>query len=211
MIRWSLIAAAALLAACASTGAAPSTGAPAARDSAMTQVGTLPPEGFGTLRQEDIAVDVALEGARVRVLSLDERLLRLLTTDSYHALHDLRAAHDSAIADAVRAYHLSEPAVWLVTYFGTAAEARYDAADVRIVVAGREIPASAIVPITAGFSAGRVVARETQSALYVFDGVDPLHPLAITIAGRPASDWDAVLRRAERELALVRSRSGVRP
>jgi len=48
------------------------------------------PVGFGTLRQDDIAIRIELPGLIVRAIPLDENLIRLLTPDSYRALRELQ-------------------------------------------------------------------------------------------------------------------------
>ena len=48
------------------------------------------PVGFGTLRQDEIAIRLELQGLIVRAIPLDENLIRLLTPDSYRALRELQ-------------------------------------------------------------------------------------------------------------------------
>ena len=48
------------------------------------------PAGFGTLRQDDIALKVSpASGLQVRAIPLDERIIRLLSPDSYRSLREL--------------------------------------------------------------------------------------------------------------------------
>ena len=65
-------------------------GAAAAQDTTAATPG-LVPAGYGTLRQEDIAVRLTTGTFQLRVLPLDERIIRLLAPDSYAALHRLVA------------------------------------------------------------------------------------------------------------------------
>ena len=51
------------------------------------------PVGFGSLRQDDIAIRLQPPGLIVRAIPLDENVIRLLTTDSYRALLDLEESN----------------------------------------------------------------------------------------------------------------------
>jgi hypothetical protein len=56
------------------------------------------PVGYGTLRQDDIAIRIEMQGLIVRAIPLDENLIRLLTPDSYRALRDLQESNKQSIA-----------------------------------------------------------------------------------------------------------------
>src|SRR5688572_32862989 len=81
-----------VLAACAS-GPQPAggaqTGAVMSPADDTTGKGSVPP-GYGTLRQDEIAVRLELQGLIVRAIPLEESLIRLLTSDSYRALRELQ-------------------------------------------------------------------------------------------------------------------------
>ena len=55
------------------------------------------PAGFGSLRQDDIAIRLEPQGLIVRAIPLDESVIRLLTPDSYRALRDLEESNRRAI------------------------------------------------------------------------------------------------------------------
>ena len=64
------------------------------------------------------------------------------------------------------------------------------------------------VPLTPGFGEQRLGQRETQAALFVFDGaLDVNQPMTITFQTVQSTAWDAILRRVERERSLIRSRA----
>ncbi|HEX6536703.1 MAG TPA: hypothetical protein VF041_19100 [Gemmatimonadaceae bacterium] len=202
---------AAALAACGSATPAPAGGAgaapapaPAARNAAADSV--VPP-GYGSLRQEDVAVTVRLPLVLTRLIPLDESIIRLLSPDSYRALRELRDGRRGAVERVSERLGVQRPSLWYVSYFGLQPDARYSARDVRIVSAGREFTPLEVIPLTAGFGAERVGQREVQSALYVFDqGIDPNQPLTITVESVTSTAWRAVVPVIERERALIRSR-----
>ena len=70
------------------------------------------PVGFGTLRQDDIAIRMELPGLIVRAIPLDENLIRLLTPDSYRALRELQESNKQAIAAVTRRTGGRSPDLW---------------------------------------------------------------------------------------------------
>jgi hypothetical protein len=101
--------------------------------------------------------------------------------------------------------------VWYVSYFGREqGEARFSPFEVIITNAGRDYRPLDVVPLTSGFGEQRLQQRDTQSALYVFDGtLDLNQPLDITVETTRDPSWGTtVLPRVERERALIRSRAG---
>jgi len=70
------------------------------------------PVGYGTLRQDDIAIRLELQGLIVRAIPLDENLIRLLTPDSYRALRDLQESNKQSIAAVTRRTGGRAPDLW---------------------------------------------------------------------------------------------------
>jgi hypothetical protein len=189
----------------ATAAAAPVTGVPQADTAGLA----LLPPGYGSLRQDDLSLHVDAGPVLVRVLPLDEALVRLLTPDSYRALHDLKEGSRSQI-DAIARRHGGRPvSVWLVSFYGIEPNARFTPGDLTITSVGRDFLPYDILALTVGFGENRLRQRETQSALYVYDGdVQVNQPLSITYQGFTDASWDQVLQTIERERAMVRARSG---
>lgn len=189
----------------------PSTAA-SANDSGSAA--SLVPPGFGSLRQDDIAVRLQLTSVQVKAIPLDESVIRLLSPDSYRALRDLQESRRTEVAALARRYGLQQYRLWYVSYFGLAPEARFSPNELTLTNNGRDFRPLEVLPITAGFGENRLKQRETQSALYLFDGaLDVSQP--VTVRAETATDmdsWANALRRIERERAVVRSRAaGARP
>src|SRR5438270_9340249 len=70
------------------------------------------PVGYGTLRQDDIAIRMELPGLIVRAIPLDENLTRLLTPDSYRAQRELQESNKQAIAEVSRRTVGRQPGLW---------------------------------------------------------------------------------------------------
>jgi hypothetical protein len=166
------------------------------------------PVGFGTLRQDDIAIRIELQGLIVRAIPLDESLIRLLTPDSYRALRDLQESNKQAIAAVTRRTGGRAPDLWYVSFYGVQPDVHFSPMELVITSSGRDFRALEILPLSAGFGEQRLSQRETQSAIYLFDeAIDLDQPLTVTFQNIRNDDWDQILTRVERERALVRARA----
>jgi hypothetical protein len=169
------------------------------------------PVGFGTLHQEDLSLRIQLPAVLVRAIPLDESVIRVLSPDSYRALHDLVASRRAELDERARRYGVREPSLWYFSYFGIQPDARFSPEEVVITSAGRVFRPLAIVPLSPGFGEQRLEQRGVQTAIYVFDdGVDVNLPLTVTVQGAQSANWESNMRRIERERALVRSRAAAR-
>lgn len=169
------------------------------------------PVGFGTLRQDDIALKIApVSGLQVKAIPMDERLLRLLSPDSYRALRGLMTSKESALNMVKERNRLPSYSVWYVTFFAIEqGETRFSPQEFIISNTGRDFRPIDVLPLTPGFGEYRLRQREAQSALFVFDGqIDVNQPTTAMMEGTSsATNWTLVLQAIERERALVRSRA----
>ncbi|MFN2603034.1 MAG: hypothetical protein ABR582_09795 [Gemmatimonadaceae bacterium] len=166
------------------------------------------PAGYGSLRQDDIAIRLEPQGLIVRAIPLDENVIRLLTPDSYRALRDLEESDRTAIDRITRRSGGRRPAVWYVSFYGLQPEVRFSPMDLVISSAGQDFRPIDVLPLTTGFGEQRLSQRETQSAVYLYPGdIDVDHPLVVTFQGERDATWEQTLQRIERERALVRARA----
>lgn len=206
-----LVAGAVFLAACAPQTRAPTPAGPrqaSAAPRAARDTSALVPPGYGTLRQDDVALRMMVANVQIRAIPLEESIIRVLSPDSYRSLHGLRESRRDAIERLAARYLLRERNVWLVTFFGLAPDARFSPQELTLGVAGRDFRALEIVPLTNGFGEQRVSQNQTQSALYLFpDGVDPEQPILARMESARDDSWGTIQQRIERERALARSRA----
>jgi hypothetical protein len=166
------------------------------------------PVGFGTLRQDDIAIRMELQGLIVRAIPLDENLIRLLTPDSYRALRDLQESNKKAIAAVTRRTGGRSPDLWYVSFYGVEPDVHFSPMELVITSSGRDFRPLEVLPLSSGFGEQRLTQRETQSAIYLFDdAIDLDQPLSVTFQNVRNGDWEQILTRVERERALVRARA----
>jgi len=169
------------------------------------------PAGYGTMRQDDLALKTSpSNGLQVRAIPLDERFIRLLSPDSYRALRELIASKDAQLQAIQERNRLPSYSVWYVSFFALEqGDTRFSPQEFIISNTGRDFRPLDLVPLTPGFGEYRLKQREVQSALFVFDGqIDVNQPVTAQMESSPTvTDWASVLRRVERERALIRSRA----
>lgn len=203
-----------LLLACAGARTLPAQNPPATAAGAAgadTLDPNFVPAGFGSLRQEDIALRVVpSSGLQVRAVPLDERFIRLLSPDSYRSLRELSARKAREIQDVKERLRLPSYSLWYVSFYAIEqGETRFSPLELIISNVGRDFRPLEIVPLSAGFGEYRLRQRETQTAILIFDGqIDLNQPLTAQMEGRNSTtDWATVLQNVERERTLVRNRA----
>lgn len=166
------------------------------------------PAGYGSLRQDEIAIRLEPQGLIVRAIPLDESVIRLLTPDSYRALRDLEESNRRTIDGIARRYGGRWPDLWYVSFYGLEENARFSPMDLVITSGGQDFRPIDVIPLSTGFGEQRLRQRETQSAVYVYPGdIDVDHPLTVSFQGQQSVIWEQLLQRIERERALVRARA----
>ena len=166
------------------------------------------PPGYGTLRQDEIAIRLELQGLIVRAIPLEESLIRLLTADSYRALRELQESNKLAIAAVTRRRGGQPPDLWYVSFYGVAPDVQFSPMELVITSSGRNFRALEVIPLSSGFGEQRLRQRETQSALYLYDEeIDLDQPLTVSFQDQQSAGWEQILTRIERERALVRARA----
>ncbi|MEO6525296.1 MAG: hypothetical protein ABIP93_01595 [Gemmatimonadaceae bacterium] len=192
-------------AASATATRASAASAPAIAD---TTGGALVSAGFGTLRQDDIAIKLQLADVLVKLTPLEESVIRTLSPDSYRALRELVESRRPAITRLATQHGLRRGSVWYVSFYGLAPEAHFSPLELTVSSTGRDFRPVEVIPLSSGFGSQRLQPRETQSALYLFeDALDVNQLLTVSFGGQQSSSWAATLRTIERERALIRSRA----
>ncbi len=182
---------------------APDGGRPAPLGEALT-ADSVPP-GLGTLRQDEITISLRSGNLLVKVTPLFEPVLRLTAPDTYERLRRLRESAEAPLALQTGG---TETKVFYVSFFTYQPNVTFQPEDLHLFSLGLRYRPMAIVPITQGWGAQRLDQRETQSALYAFDGVVSLDTaLEVEYAGTRGLGWDRVLIKIEAERSRVRARA----
>lgn len=185
--------------------------APAAKgqDSTSAQ-GDLPPAGFGTLNQDDIAVTLRQEDLEIRVVPLDERILRLLAPDAYVSLSGILKTRSADIDSISRRNGVAVPGILFVTFFARRAGARFDPQNLNLMIRNQLYRPIGVVRYSANFNSQQLEVRQQASGLILFEETLPVfEPFTISYGTTSSDAWEGKLTRIQRERTRVTGR-GVR-
>jgi hypothetical protein len=170
----------------------------------------LPPPGFGSLKQSDLALHVRSDELEVRLVPLDERVTRLLTRDAYESLQGLVHARRGSIDSVARIYGISSPGLALVTFFGAREGARFDPSTLSLAIRNRLLRPRGVVPFTPRFTSQQLNVREQVSAIFLFDELLPVtDDFSFAYQGANSESWQNKQRMLDRERGRVAARSRV--
>ncbi len=191
-------------------GCALLSAAPACAQGQTGAADPLPPPGFGSLRQSDLALNIRSDELEVRLVPLDERVTRLLARDSYESLQSLVHSRRASIDSVARMYGISSPGLALVTFFGGRVGARFDPSTLTLGIRNRVARPRGIVPFSPRFTSQQLNVREQVSAIYVFDALLPVtDDFNFADQGRVSESWGNKQRLLDRERGRVAARARV--
>jgi hypothetical protein len=199
-----------------SSAAAPSQ-VPAARVTPDSTASNLIPAGFGTLKQDEVAIVLQPSNVRISAIPLDESVIRTLAPDSYRSLRATVESKRQLIAQRAASHGVRDPRVWYVTFAGLTPDARFVPTDITVTSGGRDYRPIDVIPLTPGFGEQRLQPREVQRGLLLFDeALDVSQPIVVAAGTERNSDWstdrsDNILSKIEAERAQIRARAGGRP
>ena len=168
---------------------------------------TLPPGGFGSLTQNDLALRIRTPDVEVRFVPLDARVTRLLARDSWESLRSVVESKRTSIDSVANAAGVSRPGLALVTFFGQRVNARFDPQTLTVSARSREFRPLGIVPFSGRFTSQQLNVREQVSGIYLFEEDLPVNDsFTVLYAGQSSDDWQGKQRSLDRERARVASR-----
>ena len=103
--------------------------------------GDLPPPGYGTLGQDDISIRFNAGDIDIRMVPLDQRVLRLLGPDVYASLNKLAIDRDASIDSVAALGGASDPGLMLVSFFGRRDGVRFEPLNVFLVIRNQTVSA----------------------------------------------------------------------
>jgi GTP-binding protein len=152
----------------------------------------------GSLREEEISVELARDGVRLRVTPLSETVLRLTAPDTRNRLQALAARATAHGRD------VSEP--FLVSFVAARPGQGFEPGSVEVETVGRRLRPQVVIGLTPGWADQRLEPHRPQTALVRFDGeVDLTSAWVLRYDGGSSSGWSAVLARLEAEAARTGS------
>jgi hypothetical protein len=169
---------------------------------------TLPPGGYGTLTQNDLALSIRTVDLDLRFVPLDPRVTRLLAKDSWESLRSVVQSRRAAIDSVANAAGVSRPGLALVTFFAQRDNARFDPQSVTVRIRSREYRPLGIVPFSGQFTSQQLAVRQQVSGIFLFEQDLPVNDSFVVLyAGQPSDDWQGKQRTLDRERARVALRA----
>jgi len=192
--------------------AAVAAAAVAAPASLTAQGSDLPPAGFGSLRQDQIAVMITTSNLAVRVLPLDEHIIRLLAPDTYSSLHALVQSRNAAITAAASAAGRDSLAAFFVTFFGLQPQVTFSPDRVAIQSQGMFYRPIGIIPLSPQWNDARVDQRQQASAIYLFDAaISVSQTFTVFYGDQNSANFDNSITLLQSERARVLARASQQP
>lgn len=173
---------------------------------AADSLDSLPPAGYGSLRQDEFSVEVTDAALHIKVTPLAEEVIRLAAPDTYDRLHALASSRSP---EAERMTEGRGGALFLVSFFSRDANVEYRPEELQLGHRGRSLRPTGIVPLTTGWGRQLLQPQQTQSAIYVFEPeFDYDLPITLRYGLLQSDDWQRlVIPRLEDERARVESRA----
>jgi hypothetical protein len=171
---------------------------------------SLPPAGYGSLRQDQVGIILATEQLRIRILPLDEKVIRLLAPDAWRSLHDMAASRSADVQRIARDRGFDSAATFMVTFFGMGPQSRFSPDDLNITSQNTTYRPIGYVAITPRFSENLLDQREQAAAIYLFEpGIAIQRAFTVSYGTASSDAWTQALEllNTERSRVLARASS----
>ena len=168
----------------------------------------LPPAGYGTLRQSDATLRIDTETHLIQIVPLDEGVIRLLANDTYASLHRLRESKSEEIERAASRWGIRQPTIFLVTFFGRQAQARFLPEILQVTSQNRLFRPVEIFPLSPLWSGQQLNQRETARAIYLYeDGIRLANQMTVSYDRFSTDAWALIVRVLDAERGAVLARA----
>lgn len=177
-------------------------------DSAASQL----PIGQGRLNQDIITLRLGTASIEIRLVPLEEGVLRLLSPDGYQALSRLAAEQRGRLDSLPATRGLRMPGLALVTFYGLAPNSRFDPQLLTLTLRNQLYRPVAILPLSPNFSSQQLDVRGQATAIFVYERPLPvLESFTVSYLSATNSEWERKLQRLNAERARIIGRAQVHP
>jgi len=163
------------------------------------------------LSLSNATINLSNGNLQIVFIPLDERVLRLITPDSYHSMRRLIEQQRKGLDSAMAIAGVSSPGFAFVSFQGLAANTRFEPEQLTISYQGQQIRPVAWVALSPTFSNRQLDVRQQVQALFIYRRDIPVREsFTVTYLAATSDDWSGRLSRFDTErsriLALVRPR-----
>jgi hypothetical protein len=168
------------------------------------------PVGHGTLRQEEVSVDLRRGELQIRVTPLTESVTRVTAPDTHERLSALARGHQSIFRERTGSAVPFE--LFLVALFSETGEVTFEPEDLNLVSRGIRYRPVEIRPVTPGWDRRHIQPRQTLMAVYAFPAdVDLERDLEVEYQEVRSRAWERIYPIIQAERARVRARATSAP
>jgi hypothetical protein len=162
------------------------------------------PTGQGHLSISTITVNLSDGNLQIVFIPLDERILRLVTRDSYLGIEGTVASQRRAIDSAAAIMGLSSPGIAFVSFQGLAPNTRFDPQQVTLNYHGQQFRPVAIIPMSATFSNLQLDVRQQVQAFFLYRRDIPVREsFTVSYFAATSGDWAGNLPRFDAERSRI--------
>lgn len=162
------------------------------------------PTDKGLLSLSNATVSLSNGNLQIVFIPLDERILRLITQDSYRSMERLLDQQRKALDSAAAAVGASTPGIAFVSFQGLAANTRFEPDQLTLTYQGQQIRPVAWVPLSPTFSNRQLDLRQQVQALFIYRREIPVREsFNVTYLAATSDDWGSRLPRFETERSRI--------
>jgi hypothetical protein len=162
------------------------------------------PTGQGHLSISTITVNLSDGNLQIVFIPLDERILRLVTRDSYLGIEGTIASQRRAIDSAASEMGLSSPGIAFVSFQGLAPNTRFDPQQVTLNYHGQQFRPVAIIPMSATFTNQQLDVRQQVQAFFLYRRDIPVREsFTVSYLAATSGDWAGNLPRFDAERSRI--------
>lgn len=162
------------------------------------------PQGQGILSMSVATLQLSLPNLQIVFTPLDERVLRLVTKDSYQSMEGLIGQYRRQVDSVASVSGVTDPGIALVTFQGLAPNTRFDPEQLTLTFHGQQYHAAGWVALSPSFSNQQLDIRQQVQAIFVFRREIPVkEAFTLTYLNGINDDWQNRLPRFDSERTRI--------
>lgn len=162
------------------------------------------PVDKGLLSLSNATVTLSNGNLQIVFIPLDERILRLITKDSYRSMKRLLDQQQKGLDSAMSATGLTSPGIAFVSFQGLAANTRFEPEQLTITYQGQQLRPVAWVSLSPMFSNQQLDIRQQVQALFIYRREIPVREsFRLTYLAATSDDWAGRLSQFDAERSRI--------
>lgn len=162
------------------------------------------PTDKGQLSLSNVRLQLTSGSLEVLFVPLDERILRLLTKDSYLSMERLIQQQQKAIDSVAAVAGVTSPGLAFVSFNALAPSTRFDPQLLTVTFHGQQFRPAGWVALSPGFSNQQLDVRDQVQAILLFQrGIPVKEAFTLNYLAATNDTWESRLSRFDSERARI--------